>query len=43
MYSRTFAFLCAGKPSTTRCTGLLRPFINFLSNSMNSSAFNAPW
>ena len=42
MYSRTLAFLCAGNPSTTRCTGLLRPFIIFLSNSMNSSAFKRP-
>jgi hypothetical protein len=37
MYSRSLAFLCAGQPSTTRWTGLLRPRIIFLSNCTNSS------
>ncbi|AGW95278.1 hypothetical protein N234_35040 [Ralstonia pickettii DTP0602] len=41
-YSRTLAFLWAGKPSMTRCTGLRLPLIICLSNSMNSSAVSAP-
>jgi hypothetical protein len=35
-YSRTSTFLCAGRPSNTRCIGFLRWRVIFLSSSSNS-------
>ena len=41
-YSLTQAFLCAGKPSTTKRTGFLRRCISFFNRSTNNSPVSPP-